>query len=77
VIAAYILIQTPSRQGAHRGCGAPGPAGRLADGEPGRAYDVIAPAKALDIDQLAKLVASRVRALDGVTRTMSCPVVHP
>jgi len=39
-------------------------------------YDVIARAEAPDIDELAKLVASRVQALDGVTRTMSCPVVH-
>ncbi|HLN71587.1 MAG TPA: Lrp/AsnC ligand binding domain-containing protein [Streptosporangiaceae bacterium] len=39
-------------------------------------YDVIARAQARDIDELAKLVALRVQALDGVTRTMSCPVVH-
>ena len=39
-------------------------------------YDVIARAQAQDIDELAKLVALRVQALDGVTRTMSCPVVH-
>ncbi len=28
------------------------------------------------IDELAKLVTSQVQALDGVSRTMSCPVVH-
>jgi len=39
-------------------------------------YDVIARAQARDIDELAKLAASRVQALDGVTRTMSCPVIH-
>jgi len=39
-------------------------------------YDVIARAQARDIDELAKLVALRVQALDGVTRTLSCPVVH-
>ena len=38
--------------------------------------DVIARAQARDIDELGKLVASQVRALDGVTRTLSCPVVH-
>ena len=32
-------------------------------------YDVIARAQARDIDELAKLVALRVQALDGVTRT--------
>jgi DNA-binding Lrp family transcriptional regulator len=39
-------------------------------------YDVIARAQAPDIDELAKLAASRVQALDGVTRTLTCPVVH-
>jgi DNA-binding Lrp family transcriptional regulator len=39
-------------------------------------YDVIARAQARDIDALAKLVTSQVQALDGVSRTMSCPVVH-
>jgi DNA-binding Lrp family transcriptional regulator len=39
-------------------------------------YDVIARAQAPDIDQLGKLVATRVRALDGVTRTLTCTVVH-
>jgi len=39
-------------------------------------YDVIARAQARDIDELARLVTSRVQALDGVRRTMSCPVIH-
>ena len=39
-------------------------------------YDVVARAQAEDIDKLAKLVASGVRALDGVTRTITCTVVR-
>ena len=39
-------------------------------------YDVIARARAQDLDELGKLVASRVQVLDGVTPTMSCPVIH-
>ena len=39
-------------------------------------YDVIARAQARSIDELAKLVTSRIQALDGVRRTMTCPVVH-
>ena len=38
--------------------------------------DVIAQAQARDIDDLGKLAASRVQVLAGVTRTMSCPVLH-
>ena len=43
---------------------------------PAGPYDVIARAQARNIDELAKLVTSQVQALDGVSRTMSCPVVH-
>jgi DNA-binding Lrp family transcriptional regulator len=39
-------------------------------------YDVVARAQAEDIDKLAKLVASQVRALDGVMRTITCTVVR-
>ena len=39
-------------------------------------YDVIARAQAPDIDELARLAASQVQDLDGVTRTLTCPVVH-
>lgn len=38
--------------------------------------DVIARAQARDTGELAKLAASRVQVLGGVTRAMSCPVVH-
>ena len=39
-------------------------------------YDVIARAEARDIDELGKLVVARVQAVDGITRTLTCPVVH-
>jgi hypothetical protein len=32
--------------------------------------------QARDIDELARPETSRVQALDGVSRTMTCPVVH-
>ncbi|MCI0635602.1 MAG: Lrp/AsnC ligand binding domain-containing protein [Actinobacteria bacterium] len=38
-------------------------------------YDVIAVAEAADIDDLGKLVAARIQAVDGVTRTLTCPVL--
>ena len=39
-------------------------------------YDVIARAQAPGINELGKLAASQVQALDGVRRTLTCPVVH-
>jgi DNA-binding Lrp family transcriptional regulator len=38
-------------------------------------FDVIAVAEAADIDDLGKLVVARIQAVDGVTRTLTCPVL--
>ncbi len=39
-------------------------------------YDVIVKASADDVDQLGKLVVARIQAVDGITRTLTCPVVN-
>jgi len=39
-------------------------------------YDVIARAEAADMDDLGKLVLARIQAVDGVTRTLTCPVMN-
>jgi DNA-binding Lrp family transcriptional regulator len=39
-------------------------------------YDVIAVAEASDLDDLGRLVVGKVQATGGVTRTLTCPVVH-
>jgi DNA-binding Lrp family transcriptional regulator len=39
-------------------------------------YDVIARAEARDIDELGRQVVSRVQALGGAARTLTCPVIH-
>ena len=39
-------------------------------------YDVIVRAEARNVDDLGKLVVARVQAVDGITRTLTCPVVH-
>ena len=76
MIAAYILIQTKAGQAAIVAAALRGLPGVSETASLAGPYDVIARAQARDIDELAKLVALRVQALDGVTRTMSCPVVH-
>jgi hypothetical protein len=37
---------------------------------------VIALAEARNIDELGKMVVARVQAIPGVSRTLTCPVVH-
>jgi DNA-binding Lrp family transcriptional regulator len=39
-------------------------------------YDVIVRAEARTVDELGKLVVARVQAVPGITRTLTCPVVH-
>ena len=76
MIAAYILIQTEAGQAASVAAALRNLPGVSETASLAGPYDVIARAQARDIDELAKLVTSQVQALDGVRRTMSCPVVH-
>jgi DNA-binding Lrp family transcriptional regulator len=39
-------------------------------------YDVIARLQAPSLDELGRLVVSRIQVLDGVTRTVTCMVLH-
>jgi DNA-binding Lrp family transcriptional regulator len=76
VIAAYILIQTDAGKAATVAAALRDLPGISETASLAGPYDVIARAQAGTIDELAKLVTSQVQALDGVSRTMSCPVVH-
>jgi DNA-binding Lrp family transcriptional regulator len=76
VIAAYILIQTEAGKAAIVAAALRDLPGVSETASLAGPYDVIARAQARNIDELAKLVTSQVQALDGVSRTMSCPVVH-
>jgi DNA-binding Lrp family transcriptional regulator len=39
-------------------------------------YDVIVRAQAENVNELGKLVAAHIQAVEGITRTLTCPVVH-
>ncbi len=39
-------------------------------------YDIIVKTEAADIDALGRMVVSRIQAVDGITRTQTCPVVN-
>jgi DNA-binding Lrp family transcriptional regulator len=76
MITAYILIQAEPGKAATVAAALRDVPGVLEAATVAGPYDVIARAQAPDIDELAKLAASRVQDLDGVTRTLTCPVVH-
>ena len=39
-------------------------------------YDVIVRAQAETVDDLGRMVVAMVQQVDGITRTLTCPVVH-
>jgi len=39
-------------------------------------YDVIVRAEARTIDEMGKMVVSRIQSVPGITRTLTCPVVN-
>ena len=39
-------------------------------------YDVVVRAEAQDMDELGRLVVARVQSIEGIDRTLTCPVVH-
>lgn len=75
-VQAYILIQTEVGKAASvaREIGAISGV-TLAEDVTGP-YDVIVRAESASMDELGKLVVAKVQAVDGITRTLTCPVVH-
>lgn len=39
-------------------------------------YDVIVKASADNVDDLGRMVVASIQQIDGITRTLTCPVVH-
>ena len=76
VVQAYILIQTEVGKAADVAQQIAEVQGvTLAEDVTGP-YDVIVRAEARNVDELGKLVVAKVQTLDGITRTLTCPVVH-
>ncbi len=76
VVQAYILLQTDVGKAAEVATEIGKIQGvTLAEDVTGP-YDVIVRAEARNVDELGKLVVARVQSLEGITRTLTCPVVH-
>jgi DNA-binding Lrp family transcriptional regulator len=76
VVTAYILIQTEVGKAAQVAKDIVEITGvQQADDVTGP-YDVIARAEARNLDELGRLVVARVEVVDGITRTLTCPVVR-
>jgi len=75
-VQAYVLIQTEVGKAAQVAAEVRKIDGvRCADDVTGP-YDVIVSAEADTVDELGKMVVSRVQLVEGITRTLTCPVVN-
>jgi len=76
MVEAYVLIQAEVGRAAEV-ADAVGkiPGVRFADVVTGP-YDVVLRTEAADIDGLGELIVDNVQAVVGVTRTLTCPVLH-
>jgi DNA-binding Lrp family transcriptional regulator len=76
VVQAYILIQSEvgmAASVAERIAGITGVT--LAEDVTGP-YDVIARVEARNVDELGRLVIAKIQDVPGITRTLTCTVVH-
>ena len=76
MVAAYILVQTEVGTAAQVAKDIVKIEGVQQAEDVTGPYDVIARAEARNLDELGKLVVARVQAVDGITRTLTCPVVR-
>jgi DNA-binding Lrp family transcriptional regulator len=76
MVEAYVLIQAEVGRSAEVADAVRKiPGVRFADVVTGP-YDVVLRADAADIDGLGELIVANVQAVAGVTRTLTCPVLH-
>ena len=76
MVQAYILIQTEVGKAAAVASTIAELAGVTQAEDVTGPYDVIVRAEANNVDELGKLVVARIQAVAGITRTLTCPVVH-
>ena len=75
-VTAYVLIQTEVGKAAQVAEEVAKIDGVVSAEDVTGPYDVIVRAEAGSVDELGKMVVSKVQLIDGITRTLTCPVVH-
>jgi len=76
MVQAYVLIQTEvgkAAEVAQKIADIPGVISSEAVTGP---YDAVVHTQAEDVDSLGKLVVAKIQAVEGITRTLTCPVVR-
>jgi len=76
VVQAYILVQTEVGKAASVAAEIAGIPGVATAEDVTGPYDVIARVQADSVDDLGKLVIAKIQDVGGITRTLTCTVVH-
>ncbi len=76
MVQAYILIQTEVGKASTVADTVSEIPGVLQAEDVTGPYDVIVRAQADTVDDLGRMVVAKVQQVDGITRTLTCPVVH-
>ncbi|HET8971470.1 MAG TPA: Lrp/AsnC ligand binding domain-containing protein [Candidatus Nanopelagicales bacterium] len=75
-VQAYILIQTEVGRAADVATQIREISGATMAEDVTGPYDVIVRAEADTMDELGDFVVKRIQSVEGITRTLTCPVVH-
>ncbi|GLU46619.1 Lrp/AsnC family transcriptional regulator [Nocardiopsis ansamitocini] len=76
MVRAYILIQTEVGRAAQVAREIAGIEGVTEAEDVTGPYDVVVRAQADDVDALGRLVVARIQRLEGIARTLTCPIVN-
>lgn len=76
MVQAYILIQTEVGKSKAVTAAVGAIAGVVTAEDVTGPYDVIARCEAGTVDELGNLVIARIQEVAGITRTLTCTVVH-
>lgn len=76
VVQAYVLIQSEVGKAAMVAETISGITGVTMAEDVTGPYDVIARVEARTVDELGKLVIAKIQDVPGITRTLTCTIVH-
>jgi len=75
-VSAYVLIQTELGHASDVALACRVIAGVSEAQDVTGPYDVIAKCEADSVDDLGKLIVSRIQEIPGISRTLTCPVIN-
>ena len=76
MVQAYILVQTEVGKAAEVAVRIGAISGVTQAEDVTGPYDVIVRAEADNVDDLGRMVVAQIQNVAGITRTLTCPIVH-